>query len=443
SHIESGHLTLNPEPFVLQALLQDVERLFQPRAEAVGTRLAVHYDGNPEDTFMGDATRLRQVLINLVNNAVKFTPNGDITLGVHKAQQTDSTVELQFSVSDTGPGIPQADQHRIFESFEQLDNSPTRVHGGSGLGLAICRQIIRAMGSDFTLVSEPGQGSTFAFSIQLPALLSEGNDEPLTNARSVSHALVIDDNEVNRKVLENLLQRLGIRVVYTAGSARRGLALLENLQPDLVFVDLHMPGMDGMGFLATARTEFAERGRAMPFTVACTADVGDQQKRACLAAGFDAHLGKPVSVAAVKKLVRSLGLSLPDSPDRIESDGAAQPEFVTRSVLNIDALKRSFLGNEDLLQEFLGLLKENLPTHIERIDEALGLGNITAHYDAAHSIKGLVGYFEDPQLMTLVTDLETAMKRGDIDTAKARFAPVRQLLDTLLKDIRALLKKLS
>jgi CheY-like chemotaxis protein len=308
------------------------------------------------------------------------------------------------------------------------------------------------MGSDFTLVSAPGKGSTFGFHIQLPAAVPDIEEEPGNDGRRVSHALVIDDNEVNRKVLDNLLQRLGVRVVYTAASARRGLALLENLQPDMVFVDLHMPGMDGMDFLAAARTEFADRARAMPFTVACTADVGDEQKRACLAAGFDAHLGKPVSAAAVRKLVKTLGLSLPVMPEggtALNSlpDGAtreaSQMSPGKRSVLDMDALKRSFLGNEDLLEEFLGLLKENLPTHIERIDEALNLGNITAHYDAAHSIKGLVGYFEDPQLIALVTDLETAMKQGDLETAKARYTPVRQLLDTLFRDIRALLKKLS
>lgn len=455
SHIQNGHLALTNEPFRLDEILQDVERLFRPRADSVGTILALALNTDlPESTpLVGDATRLKQVLMNLVNNAVKFTQQGRVELRAQLTSDPDapSLACLHLAVADTGPGIAPEHQARIFESFEQLDNSSTRVHGGSGLGLAISRQIVKAMGSDIELDSTPGQGSTFHFTLRLPLAPPDSLAAPLATTggatgagRPVSHALVIDDNEINRKILETLLKRLGFPVVYSAPSARRALALLDNLQPDLVFVDLHMPGMDGEAFLDRARQEFSERGRPLPWMIACTADVGEQQRRHCLRVGFDAHLAKPVSGTSVRALLADLGLAVVagEAPVAAASPSAPAGAPDHTRVLDLDQLKKAFLGNEDLLGEFLGLLLENLPTHLIRIREALMLGNVVAHYDAAHSIKGLVGYFEDAGLMERVTALESAMKRGDVDAAQRHFDETDGILNSLMTEIRALLPQL-
>lgn len=459
SHLETGKLVLNETPFQLNAVMQEVDQLFQSRAEAVGTKLQLDLDNAPDDWLMGDPVRLKQVLINLVNNAIKFTPQGQVTLSARALAADNEPGDyrrFQLAVTDNGPGIPTQDQARIFESFEQLDNTRARVHGGSGLGLAISRQILRAMGTDITLESTVGAGSRFAFDIRLPITTRPherpGNLDAESTPRRVSHALVIDDNEVNRSVLESLLLRLGLPTVHTAGSARRGLALLENLQPDIVFVDLHMPTMDGFEFVSRLREEFAARGRPLPPLIACTADAADDQKQACLEAGFDGHLAKPVSADSVKDTLRQLNLGPSEpaaqppvnTPPRADAahSAALQSPPEAGSLVTSAGLKRSFHGNEDLLEDFLSLLQENLPTHMERVDAAIALGETVTHYDAAHSIKGLVGYFHDSDLLARASQLETAMKAGDSQATAELWQVVKPVLERLIREIRSILKTL-
>lgn len=460
SQIESNQLTLQAEPFHLADLLRDIEQLFRSRAGAVGTDLRVDMSGIGKRSFTGDATRLKQVLINLVNNAVKFTQGGQIVIRARLEgddTRDDGTIEsrLHLAVADTGPGISREHQQRIFQSFEQLDNSTTRVHGGSGLGLAISQQIIKAMDSEILLDSEPGRGSTFSFTITLPSVTSTTDPETgdqQSMLRAVSHALVVDDNEINRKVLVSLLQRLGFQVVYSAPSARRGLAILDNIHPDLVFVDLHMPTIDGIEFIRLARRHFEEINKAMPPAIACTADVADHQRKHCLESGFDEHLGKPITGAAVMRVLASLKVTpevaAPAQKRTIEpaapgAGNGADTESAGRTLLDVDALRQSLMGSEELLNEFLMLLLENLPKHISLARDALNTDTLVENYGAAHSIKGLVGYFASAELVRSVTDLESAMKDGDASTAKSEFARVETMLESLLGEIKGSFPELA
>jgi PAS domain S-box-containing protein len=321
SQIESGYMTLVSEPFSVEELLSDVESLFSPQAKTVGTDLKVEFDDSVPRWLVSDATRLRQILMNLVSNAVKFTHKGEIVLSVRQSPdtgpQTDSDLtRLEFCVRDTGPGISLKDQERIFENFEQLDNSSTRVHGGTGLGLAISRQLVKAMGGDISIESEPGKGTALKFTLRFPRSdtppAKKTQFEPgMRTHFEISHALVVDDNEINRRILTDMLERSGIGSVYTAPSARRALALLRNLQPDVVFIDLHMPEMDGFQLLEEIKKELGAQGRAMPLTIACTADVGNNKKRQCLNAGFDVHFGKPITGERLSELLNCIFWPIP------------------------------------------------------------------------------------------------------------------------------------
>lgn len=452
SQIESNNLVLQSQPFRLDHLLTDVERLFRGRAQAVGTEVTVAMASIGQRTYAGDATRLKQVFINLVSNAVKFTQGGQVVIKAdlqHDETLDDGSVQsrILFAVADTGPGISREHQQRVFENFEQLDNSNTRVHGGSGLGLAISRRIVKAMNSDILLDSQPGKGSTFSFVLFLPLMTPAAGPESAPEnrpLRPVSHALVVDDNEINRKVLIALLERLGFTTIYSAPSAKRGLALLDNIHPELMFVDLHMPEINGIEFVRLAKQHFATLNLPAPPAIACTADVADHHRQNCLDSGFDEHLGKPITSDAVSGMLAKHQLKpAVAKPLVAPSPSADAPSALAKSavsrpyILDVEALQMSLMGSDELVKEFLTLLLENLPTHISHIQAALRAETLVENYGAAHSIKGLVGYFANAELVQTITTLEGAMKAGDASEARIVFSRAETLLHSLLDQIKA------
>lgn len=462
SHIESGQLELATSPFNLRNLLREIEQLFAPRAAMVGNELEISAPDDLPTQLLGDQTRLRQVLINLVNNAVKFTREGLIRISAedaslaHEPGLTDDVqCNIRFSVSDSGPGISPEHHERIFESFEQLDNSSTRTFGGSGLGLAICKQLVEAMGGSIWLESEVGRGSQFSFEIRFPVITQPGWPESEPGGKSppapldAGHALVIDDNQVNCTVLVDLLRRLGVPRVYSALSARRGLALLENIQPDLIFIDLQMPDMNGFELIEHLQRSFSRQDRKLPLTIACTAEVSDSKRHQCLDAGFHAHLGKPVTGSALRQLFDSFGVSVAVSDTtaaaELKNNNIHQTADRTQDgpLIEPQDLIDTFLGNEDLLADFLRLLVENLPEHIARIGNGIRTSTIINHAEAAHSIRGLVGYFRNDNLIQQVNTLEVAMKAGDTHLAGDIFVEVERILNQLMQEARDNLKKLA
>ncbi|MFW5825399.1 MAG: ATP-binding protein, partial [Marinobacter sp.] len=307
AQIESGRMSLDLAPLNLKAELQEVTELFRARATESGTELRLQTRGLDGLWLTGDATRIKQILMNLVSNAVKHTEQGEIRIEATASPVSHGLCTVALSVSDDGPGIPPADQQRVFGQFEQLDNSVTRAHGGSGLGLSISQQLLRLMGSELALESQPGQGARFYFELTLAEAPPAGPADKVSEAPPrPEQALIVDDNDVNRRILSSMLGYLGVAQLYSAGSARRGLAILDNVDPDVVFVDIQMPGMDGYGFLAEARQRLRESGRRVPAMVACTAHAGQEHRQRCLDSGFDAHLEKPVTRKTLQALLNTL-----------------------------------------------------------------------------------------------------------------------------------------
>lgn len=420
SHIESGHLRLRRETFALRPLLEELERLFSPSAEEAGTQLMLTMTGETGLGFEGDPTRLRQVLMNLVSNAIKFTHNGCVTLHAHCQTVTPGQGQVSLSVSDTGPGIPAGEQQRIFGRFEQLDNSSTRVHGGSGLGLAISRQIVRMMDSDIHLRSEPGEGSCFSFTLDLPISdTASAEDAPriACEARELGLVLVVDDNEINRDIQSTMLRRLGARTVHTAGGGRRGLALIENLQPDLIIVDIQMPTMDGYEFLEKARAMFRDQGRALPVMVACTADTGEGQQQQALEAGFDAHLSKPVTSTNLLPLLTRLGFHNSHEGAAVSTGDSTE----TAILVDRARLLENFDNSDELLEQFLSLFQKHYPEHVERIQAALQDGDLAPAASSAHTLKGLLGYFGQPVMVDTANNLQIALAASDKHRSRSLF----------------------
>lgn len=288
SKIEAGRLDLEISNFDLRELVEGAAGVLAPAAHEKGLELVAAVDFGVPRAVSGDSGRLRQVLTNLLSNAIKFTDHGEVQLTVSLDGETDG--DLRFEVRDTGVGIAEADQDRLFESFVQADASVNRHYGGTGLGLAISRRLVEMMGGTISVESEAGHGSMFAFSARLPAG-PESAGAPLESVRGTS-ALIVDDNPVSRAVLERQLQARGVAATV-AEDALSALALLRRSAqagtlPDVALIDRHMPGMDGLELARSiAADPDLDRVRLIML-------ISANASRAGTSGRVSAHLSKPV-----------------------------------------------------------------------------------------------------------------------------------------------------
>ena len=293
SKIESGKLEFESLTYSLPATITEVAALLRPRATEKGLELSVELPSNLPTHVIGDAIRLKQVLLNLTGNAIKFTELGRVALIAELLRREPKTVTLRFRVRDTGIGMDEATQAKLFQMFSQGDSSTTRRFGGSGLGLAISQRLVNRMGGNIRVESERGSGSDFSFDLTMP--LGTSPSEPgaalSTQPRQLSgRLLVVEDDRVNQRVIELLLKKIGLQSVIVAdGAAAIEVATFE--QWDAVLMDCQMPGVDG--FEATRRIRERLQGRRLPIiALTATAMTGDRER--CSEAGMDDFIAKPV-----------------------------------------------------------------------------------------------------------------------------------------------------
>ena len=309
SKIEAERMTLEQVEFRLPDVLANLTTLTQTRALEKGLVLRIDLPADLQNSiFTGDPTRLGQVLLNLVGNAIKFTPQGSVEVRVEAGETLPDQVLLRFFVTDSGIGIAEEDQKRLFTSFEQADNSTTRKYGGTGLGLAISKRLVSMMGGEIGVNSQPGQGSTFWFSVRLnrktinpqaatqtttqaaPSQATESAEVRLQRNHTNARILLAEDEPINREILLCILQDIGLR----ADIAEDGLQALEQARAtryDLILMDIQMPGMNGIEVTHAIRADSVNRDTPI---IAITANAFDEDRESCLAAGMHDHLSKPV-----------------------------------------------------------------------------------------------------------------------------------------------------
>ncbi len=316
SKVASGKLTLDPIPFDLSETCRDVSALFLEHTREKQIELIVQLPEDFPETVTGDPTRIRQILVNLIGNAIKFTSEGHVTLQVQCPEKTLTHASLRISISDTGIGIPQNKLNAIFDKFTQADASTTRKFGGTGLGLAISKHLVELMGGELTVTSELNKGSTFSFTITLPCSHEKihrqvRKSSMLRHSTDLSSArvLLVDDNLTNQKVTAKMLKNLGCKVTI-ASHGLEAVTLASNIKFDIVLMDCQMPIMDG--FEATTNIRMAEKTNQMksdenlsgqlPRTpiIALTANAMKGDKEKCLAVGMDDYLSKPVKMDALQ-----------------------------------------------------------------------------------------------------------------------------------------------
>ncbi|UZP66011.1 ATP-binding protein [Desulfovibrio mangrovi] len=303
SKIEAGVIELDNQAFRLRKRLSALHTMFVHRAEERGLDFRFSVPDSVPDGLMGDPLRLRQVLVNLLDNALKFTESGQVQLGVELIQEfPDNTVEIEFSVTDTGPGILEAHQERIFDSFAQADGSFSRRHQGTGLGLAICKRLVDLMGGRIKLSSLPGQGARFSFIIpfqlayleEKPVARKAGGTEKRPAAVCRGRILVAEDHPVNLMYIEKFLKKQGFEVQVVSDGTEVIPALREK-EFDLILMDIAMPEMDGMDATKAVRAaEGLKTPSGVPI-IAMTAHAMKGDREQFLAAGMNDYIGKPIN----------------------------------------------------------------------------------------------------------------------------------------------------
>lgn len=422
SRIEAGRLQLEHEPFNLPRLIETAGALYKAGADDKGVSLETVVDADLPEWCVGDGFRLRQVLMNLVNNAVKFTADGRVRISCDRQGQDSNGVICRFEVADTGIGIaPRALPH-IFEAFTQQDNSLARRYGGSGLGLAICHDLVQMMGGEMTVNSSPGEGSVFSFAIKLEIASSAETNTALTTSSTEAivegqlsgqrlaeglKVLIVDDSATNLTVLSAMLTDCGAKVLACEHAAA-ALDVLQSDRFDIVMTDLRMPDMNGFELLQTLR---GLNKHSSTSVVAVTAHADAKTLEACQKAGFDAHLTKPITFAALNQaLTHALG-RITDSSHVAN----AQASYGTPPPLRLDwtqALKR-LNKDKGLLHTLCKLFLQEHDRYILAISAAIDKADLEAVQTAAHSLKGSAGYFGQNQLLTTIERLELAARQAD------------------------------
>ena len=313
SKIEAGKMVMSATPMSLHSVVNSATSLFRANAESRGLTITLHLGAEVPDGVVGDAPRLKQVLLILLGNGVKFTERGGITLNLTLLPpapgQADQAVHVRFAVSDSGIGIPAAALEEVFQPFHQVDSTRSRLRGGTGLGLAISQRIIEAMGGHIEAESRIGVGSVFRFDLVLPLapqvpLPSHDSDFGGLDmaAQMTGVVLLVEDNIVNRMIGAEMLKSFGVEVMEAEDGAQ-ALTLLQSQRVDLVLMDIQMPVLDG--YAATRALRERESRLRLPRVpiVALTANAFDEDAVQSLAAGMDAHLAKPYSRAQLRELL--------------------------------------------------------------------------------------------------------------------------------------------
>ena len=460
SKVESGHMTLERIDFDLADLVADVVQMFMRPAQHKGLALSAHFTP-PEASWAvhGDPLRLRQVLANLVGNAVKFTEKGEVTIHIAQRAPTDAQLHLRLSVQDTGIGIAFEAQALIFEHFSQADSSTTRQYGGTGLGLAICRQLTTLMGGHIGVESALGQGATFYLDLSLPPAqgtfvrpLTLHPSDTLPSHSLCGHVLLVEDNPTNQLVAKAMLRKLGLRVDLACDGAE-AVDAVRRTAFDLVLMDCQMPVMDGFDATRLIRQLPGERGAGLPI-VALTANAMPGDEQVCLEAGMDAFLPKPFTLASLHAVAaRWLAVCPLDDATADQGLAAARPVAAVSAPVAPPAVIDPALlvtlreldeeGGSALGEQILGSFLSSAAATMTRLDAAALSGDLLALSQAAHALKSSSANVGAQVLSTHCQALEKCAREGQGLQAGRLAAQVQSEYPRVVDALKTILREIT
>ncbi|MGI9211920.1 MAG: ABC transporter substrate-binding protein [Methylococcaceae bacterium] len=435
SKIESGKLIIERLPFSMNRVAQDVWNLADIKAEAKGLKLLLNLDRNLPGILLGDTLRIRQVLTNLIDNAVKFTHIGSVELRVTVESLEVHQALVRFRIIDTGIGMNESAIQRLFTAFSQADASTTRNYGGSGLGLTISNNLVKLMGGhDIVVTSTPDQGSEFSFTLPF-AIGTESMIDPEPDRTSnqtldpISHVrvLVVEDNPINQLVIESMLKRIGIR----PSMAHNGLEAVNLLREcpdgyDIVLMDLQMPVMDGYEATHIIRNEL-ELTR-LPI-IATTAHAMLEERERCLINGMNGHVSKPIDLEQLRTTMMNL-LDLATPPKATSSADSNKEWLDTPSALaNLD-------GDDQLYQEMVTLFLRENAEDISRLKSLMEQKDYVSAHRITHTLKGLGGTLGLPRMKEAALAADLAYKQHAYDRLPELLVDLEREFDCAIKGLK-------
>ncbi|MCB1886486.1 MAG: response regulator [Rhodocyclaceae bacterium] len=422
SKIEAGKFVIESIPFDCAALLEET---LQPlRWQAANRRLSLDLDnvGDPPRWLVGDPTRIRQILINLIGNALKFTEQGGVSVRVTATPADDGRVLLRIAVVDTGIGISPERQRSIFEAFTQSDAQIGRRFGGTGLGLTICARLCELMGGRIWVDSVPGHGSTFCFELPLGRADEQAAAELAAPVPDAGHqglrVLLAEDTEVNQVFLSHTLRRAGHEVTLVDNGAAAVEAVLAGGH-DVVLMDVQMPGMDG--FEATERIRAA--GETLPI-VGLTAHAMEGIRDECLSHGMTDYLSKPVRSPALLAMLARVADPAAGQAEARPAAGEGAPEPVSEAPpqpVNRAEAVANLGGDEGLWRELIGMLWEQADTDLPLIRAGLDAADAQPVRDVAHRLKSSLAVVGAEPAAAACAEIEAQARRDDLDAARRAF----------------------
>jgi signal transduction histidine kinase/AmiR/NasT family two-component response regulator/HPt (histidine-containing phosphotransfer) domain-containing protein len=442
SKLEAGRIELESIPVNLSALIDGALSIVRSEAIPKGIVLDIDIDSAVPQWVSGDPTRLRQTLLNLLTNALKFTDHGSIAVRVER-ERGPLPDRLRVEIADTGIGIASESQHLLFSDFSQLEKSTPRRYGGTGLGLAICKRLVEAMNGSIGVRSEAGAGSVFWFTARLPEVGAPTagalhDQTPRVQARRI---LVADDNRVNQIVVSGLLTRDGHDVTLVE-NGREAVDAVRDGVYDLVLMDMQMPLMDGIEATLAIRQLAAPRGDIA--IVALTANAMEEEVERCHAAGMNGHLAKPID----RELLRRAITRWTGNHDRSQAlppalEPAGSPADADPPSIGVAALLDIFDGDVPSVCDILRAARSSIEIDLERITSAVRTQDAAMVQEAAHRMKGTSGSIRCARILTISAALGEAAKSGLSAIEPALVRDLESAIAALRNDVDAYLRHAS
>ena len=450
SKIEARKMTLDLAPFDLRTMLTETIELYALSGQQKDLLVHAQIDPYLAPKYVGDVYRIRQILVNLLGNAIKFTEKGEVTLRVKIVERREQWESIRFEVHDTGPGIVKEKQGELFQPFAQLDGPAGLRHGGTGLGLAICAKLIDLMHGALGLDSEPGKGAMFWFQLKLPVWQDK---QPARggHAKSKSESiagsackdsdnqavkiLIVDDEPTNRMVLRECLAQAGATIVETA-NGEQAITVCKDQEFDLIFMDCQMPVMDGYEATRRIIQQAKTGGMSPPRIIALTADATTAARLRCQESGMVDHLLKPLDFDTLKQVIqRYLPNQLKEihgkyTMDKVGQDPSDGPDkIVNRQTL--EKLARN-IGN---LGPVIHVFLQTLASRLDDIHLAVRNRDHAAIARSAHTLKGSSSQFGAEELSGLCRQLEEMGREKRLAQAEALFLEISRAADRLRQEL--------
>ncbi len=435
SKIEADKMTLDIKPFNLRELLDEIVPLYELAGKRKGVEVNLEVDPGLAECYLGDAYRIRQILVNLLGNGIKFTDRGSVQLSVVLEKKKDPGL-IRFTITDSGPGIPEDKQDRLFVAFSQVDNSSTRQYSGTGLGLSICKKLVELMDGTLDFSSRVGQGSSFWFTLRLvrpetvETKLQPDNSVPVPpmtdnqdpgGGSNFPRILIVDDDETNRMVLEEIFRKTDALIV-SAENGEQAVQFCRQLPFDLILMDCRMPVMDGFEATARIRKQLRTVGSTTMVIIALTADATMATEKKCRQVGMDGYLLKPLDTTQLQKV---LDARLPDFnlailPEHADSAGRNSLQNTEEAAVDhatLEELCRTIDNIKPVITIFLNLL----PRRLKKLEKAVQKQDSTEIASIAHTLRGSCSQFGAYGLAELCSQAEDMARDHNLTVIKQQY----------------------